>query len=90
MHFVHPLCQVGIFTWAGIAVVMVGLYFLAKAGINKEKDQKSRKINADREKEPLLPPGGGVQSINDEVIVGGSLAKIPTKSFAVGESCWSS
>jgi hypothetical protein len=67
------LAQVGIYTWAGIAVVMIGLYFLAKAGSSKERDQATRKAKTDREAEPLM------RSINDD-----SVAEKPTKSFTVG------
>jgi L-rhamnose-H+ transport protein len=67
--------KVGIFTWAGIGIVCIGLYFLAKAGMSKERDQKANRDAAERE--PLL----NASSIN--AAEKGALAKAP-KSFKVG------
>lgn len=68
--------RVGIFTWAGIGVVCIGLYLLAKAGANKEKDQQRAKAQSRSEAEPLI--GGGINSEPPK-----SSDKEP-KSFAVG------
>lgn len=41
----------GIFTWIGLAIVSVGLYFLAVAGMSKEKEQSEGTLS---EKSPLI------------------------------------
>ena len=41
----------GIYTWIGLAIVSVGLYFLAVAGMSKEKEQSEGSLS---EKTPLI------------------------------------
>ena len=69
--------KVGIYTWAGIGVVCIGLYLLAKAGASKERDQKALKKERDSEKEPLMKQ----TSINSEATTSTNSQE---KSFAVG------
>eukprot|EP00036_Acanthoecidae_sp_10tr_P013706 CAMPEP_0206286576 /NCGR_PEP_ID=MMETSP0106_2-20121207/670_1 /ASSEMBLY_ACC=CAM_ASM_000206 /TAXON_ID=81532 /ORGANISM="Acanthoeca-like sp., Strain 10tr" /LENGTH=353 /DNA_ID=CAMNT_0053717099 /DNA_START=29 /DNA_END=1087 /DNA_ORIENTATION=- len=75
--------KVGIFTWAGIGVVCVGLYLLAKAGASKERDQKGLAASVqDTEREPLV--AGSSTAINASDVGSSTVATKSSKSLTVG------